>query len=90
MNDDTKTYKNIRKTGTGQGDDYSTGCLLDYLYLKDNYEVMEIDLGKQQTLDADTRAIQQINFTGNSDQAEGAFSFLKKQKKLFWTFHKKP
>ena len=46
MNDDTKTYKNIGKTGTGQRDDYSTGCLLDYLYLKDNYKVMEIDLGK--------------------------------------------
>ena len=28
------TYENIRKIATGQGDDYITGCLLDYPYLK--------------------------------------------------------
>ena len=31
---DFKTYDNIRKTATGQGDDYATGCLLDYQYSK--------------------------------------------------------
>ena len=25
-----KTYDNIRKIATGEGDDYTTGCLLDY------------------------------------------------------------
>ena len=30
MNNDIKTYENIRKIATGQGDDYTTGCLLDY------------------------------------------------------------
>ena len=33
---DRKTYENIRKIKTGQGDDYTTGCLLDYNYLKKN------------------------------------------------------
>ena len=33
----TKTYENIRKIATGQGDDYTTGCLLDYTYFKDHY-----------------------------------------------------
>ena len=32
----TKTYENIRKIAIGQGDDYTTGCLLDYSYFKDH------------------------------------------------------
>ena len=63
------TYDNIRKIATGQGDDYTTGCLLDYPYLKDTYKMIAVDLSKQQTLDADPRAIQQINFTANLDRA---------------------
>ena len=63
------TYKNIRKIATGQGDDYTTGCLLDYPYFKDSYKMIAIDLSKQQALEADTRAIQQINFAANLDRA---------------------
>ena len=40
------TYENIRKIATGQGDDYTTGCLLDYLYFKENYKMVAIDLIK--------------------------------------------
>ena len=64
----TKTYKNIRKTAIGQGDDYATGCLLDYPYFKDHYKMIPIDLSKQQALDADPSAIQHINFTANLDR----------------------
>ena len=64
------TYDNIRKITTGQGDDYTTGCLLDYPYFKDTYKMIAVDLRKQQTLDADPRAIQQINFTAILDRAE--------------------
>ena len=63
------TYENIRKIATGQGDDYTTGFLLDYPYFKDTYKIIAVDLSKQQTLDADPRAIQQINFTANLDRA---------------------
>ena len=63
------TYENIRKIATGQGDDYTTACLLDYPNFKDNYKMIAIDLSKKQTLDADPRAIQQINFTANLDRA---------------------
>ena len=62
------TYDNIRKIATGQGDDYTTGCLLDYQYFKDTYKMIAVDLSKQQALDADPRAIQQINFTANLDR----------------------
>ena len=63
------TYENIRKIATGQGDDYTTGCLLDYSYFADTYKMIAVDLSKQQALDADPRAIQQINFTANLDRA---------------------
>ena len=63
------TYDNIRKIATGQGDDYTTGCLLDYPYFTNTYKIIAVDLSKQQALDADPRAIQQINFTANLDRA---------------------
>ena len=67
INDDIRTYENIRKIATGQGDDYTNGCLLDYSYFKENYKIIAKDLSKQQALVADPRAIQQINFTVNLD-----------------------
>ena len=63
------TYDNIRKIATGQGDDYTTGCLLDYPYFANTYKMIAVDLSKQKALDADPRAIQQINFTANLDRA---------------------
>ena len=54
-----------------QGDDYTTGCLLDYPYFKKYYELITIDLSKQQKLDADPKATQQINLTENLDREEG-------------------
>ena len=60
INDLVKQYDEIRKTATGQGDDYTTGCLLDYQYFKDHYNLIAVDLSKQKELDAHSRAIQQI------------------------------
>ena len=65
---DFKTYENIRKISTGQEDDYTTGCLLDHPYFKGKYEIIAIDLSKQQALDDEPRAIQKINFTTNLDR----------------------
>ena len=59
------TYENIRKIATGHGDGYTTGCLLYYPYFKDSYKMIAVDLSKQQALDVDPRAIQQINFIAN-------------------------
>ena len=52
------------------------GCLLDYLYFKENYKMIAIDLSKQQTIDADPRAIQQINFTVDLDRTGNAKMFF--------------
>ena len=68
INSNLKTYENIREIATGQGDDYTTGCLLDYSHFNNCYKMILIDLSKQQVFDADPRAIQQINFTANLDR----------------------
>ena len=69
INNMIKTYGTIRKITIGQGVDYTTGCLLDYTYLKKHYKMVAADLSKQQALDADPKAIQEINFTANLDRA---------------------
>ena len=73
------TYENIRKITIGQGDDYTTGCLLDYTYFKKYYKMIAIDLSKQQVLDADPKAIQQISFTTNLDRAGNTRTFFHKE-----------
>ena len=35
-----RTYDNIQKNASGQGDDYTTGWLLDYPYSKEHYKVI--------------------------------------------------
>ena len=47
VKDDIRTYENIGKITTDQGDDYKTDYLLDYLCLKDKYKLIAIDLRKQ-------------------------------------------
>ena len=68
VKNDLIKYENIRKIATGQGDDYTTGCLLDYNYFKNYDMIIATDLRKQQVLDADPKAIQQINFSASLDQ----------------------
>ena len=46
---DIRTYDNIRKILTRQGDDYTTGCLLDYNYFKKHYKMIGIDLSTART-----------------------------------------
>ena len=94
-------HEKIRKIATGKGDDYTSGCLLDYLYFKENYKMIAVDLSRQNKLDADPTAIQQINFTVNLDRAgntttffiieeakETAFEFSQSTVKVLWMqFH---
>ena len=69
VQNDQRTYDNIPTITIIQGDDYTTGCWLDYVYFKSYCKVIAIDLSKQQALDPDLKAIQQINFFGNLDRA---------------------
>ena len=68
---DIKRYGGIRKLTTGQGDNYTTGCLLDYDYIKNCYRLKVVDLNKQKELDADPKAIQQIEFVEQLKNVDG-------------------
>ena len=67
VKNDKVTYENIRKAATGQEDDYTTGCLLEYTHFKKYYKMIAVDL--EEALDTDPKAIQQINFAVNLDRA---------------------
>ena len=57
VKNDLRTYDNVQKITISQGDDYTTDCLLDYPYFKENYKSIATDLSKQQALDTDPKAI---------------------------------
>ena len=65
VKNDLITHENIWKITIGQGHDYTIGCLLDCNCSKNYYKIIPIDLSKQKALDANPKATQQINFTGN-------------------------
>ena len=88
INDLIKQYNKIRKISTGQGDDYTTGCLLDFAYFKNNYKLIAADLSKQKVLDADSRAIQQIISTGKISQAAVIYYIYEKSKETILQFSK--
>ena len=71
-----RTYDNIPKIVTDQEDDYTTDCLLDYIYFNNYYKMMAIDLSKQKPLDADPKAVHQINVTRNLDEEACAAIFF--------------
>ena len=78
--------------GTGQGDDYATGYLLNYLYFTEHYKLTAMDLNKQQAPDADPKEIKHIDSHQQIDMAGWRytifFSLFKKQKKPFYIFLK--
>ena len=76
-----RKYHSILKNTTGQGYDYTTGCLLKYPYFKE-HKLIAIHLSKQKGLDADPKAIQHINLIRNLNQPGNtvAFSIIEKAK----------
>ena len=89
VKNDFKTNDNIRKIAIGRGDDYTTGCLLDYNYFKNHYKLIAIDLSKEQKLDADPKAIQQINSAGNIEKDTFLFFIIEEAKQTVLDFLKK-
>ena len=88
INDLIKQYDEERKVSTGQADDHTTGCLLDYAYFKDNYRLNVLDLSEQKTLDADPRAIRKILFQGKPGQKLRLYNILDKSKEAILEFFK--
>ena len=88
INDSIKQYDEIRKISTGQGDDYTTGCLLDFAYFEKNYRLIAADLSKQKDLDADSRAIQQI-ITDKASAGVMIYYILEQTKQTMLEFAKR-
>ena len=90
VENDRKAYDSVTKIATGPGDDYTTCCLLHHVYFKHCYNIIAIDLCKQQALDADPKASQQIDFTGNLDWAGNTaiFFFITEEKETILDFSK--
>ena len=90
IKNDKITYDNIQKISTGQRDNYTTECLLHYSYFKEHYKVIATDLSKQQKLDTDPKAKQQINFTGKleQDRKKQTFFITKETKETVLNFSK--
>ena len=71
INDSIKQYDEIKKISTGQSDDSTTSCLLDFSYFeKKKYRLIAADLSKQKALEVDSRRIQQIIFTSKIKATE--------------------
>ena len=87
INDPIKQYDDVKKVSTGQ-DDYTTGCLLDYAYFKDNYKLISVSLSEQKALDADQRAIEQIVFQGIAKQKLRLYTDLEESKETVLEFYK--
>ena len=88
INDQIRKYDEIRKIATGKGDDYTTGCLLDYQYFQDNYQLIAVNLSKQKELDADSRGTQQIEFYGILTTRSQVCTVLEKSKETILESYK--
>ena len=94
INDSIKQYDKFRKMSTGKGDDYTTGCLLDFAYFEKSYRLIAADLSKQKSLNADSKAIEQIIFTGKikstAENTRGiTFYILEQSKETMLEFSKR-
>ena len=85
---DFEKYRELKKVMTGKGEDYTAGSLLDYDYFKKNYKLVAVDLSKQKQLDADPRAIQQIEFKYMLQTNSTIYWVLEKSKETILEFYK--
>ena len=88
IENDIEKYRELKKVMIGKGDDYTTGSLLDYNYFKKHYKLVAVDLFKQKELDADPRAIQQIEFKYMLGTNSTIYWVLEKSKETILEFYK--
>ena len=89
INNQIKKYDEIRKIATGQRDYYATGCLLDYQYFKYHYQLIAVDLSEQKELDANSRSVQQIEFSGMLKNKSQVWEILEKSKETMLELYKR-
>ena len=85
---DIEKYRELKKVMIGKGEDYTTRSLLDYNYFKNHYKLVAVDLSKQKELDADPRAIQEIEFKYMLGTNSTIYWVLQKSKETILEFYK--
>ena len=85
---DIEKYRELKKVMIGKGEDYTTGSLLDFNYFDKHYKLVAVDLSKQKELDADPRAIQQIEFKYMLGTSSTIYWVLEKSKETILEFYK--
>ena len=85
---DIEKYRELKKVMIGKGEDYTTGYLLDYNYFDKHYKLVAVDLSKQKELDADPRAIQQIEFKYMLETNSTIYWVFEKSKETILEFYK--
>ena len=85
---DIEKYRELKKVMIGKGEDYTTGSLLDFNYFDKHYKLVAVDLSKQKELDADPRAIQQIEFKYMLGTNSTIYWVLEKSKETILEFYK--
>ena len=85
---DIEKYRELKKVMIGKGEDYTTGSLLDYDYFLKHYKLVAVDLSKQKELDADPRAIQQIELKYMLPTNSTIYWVLEKSKESVLEFYK--
>ena len=85
---DIEKYRELKKVMIGKGEDYTTGSLLDFNYFDKHYKLLAVDLSKQKELDADPRAIQQIEFKYMLGTNSTIYWVLEKSKETILEFYK--
>ena len=85
---DIEKYRELKQVMIGKGEDYAAGSLLDYNYFKKHYKLVAVDLSKQKELDADPRAIQQIEFKYMLGTDSAIYWVLEKSKETILEFYK--
>ena len=87
INDPIKQSHEVREVAIGQGDYYTTRCLLHYAYPKDTYKFIAVDVSKQNALDGDPRATQRIVFQGVAGVKQRLYTVLEKSKEKVLEFN---
>ena len=83
-----KKYRELKKVMIEKGEDYTTGPLLDINYFNEHYKLVAVDLSKQKELNADPRAIQQIEFKYMLQTDSTINWVLEKSKETILEFYK--
>ena len=85
---DIEKYRELKKVMIGKGEDYTTGSLLDFNYFDKHYKLVAVNLSKQKELDADPRAIKQIEFKYMLGTNSTIYWILEKSKETILEFYK--